>query len=79
MDEEAKSDGLELGPTEQPQAMVQKEGVKPWMKVPDGAIRDMGTNHSLGYSGALRMLQPWDEFPGGGESLSLEMPEFCRT
>lgn len=39
----------------------------------------MGTNHSLGYSGALRMLQPWDEFPGGGESLFLGMAELCRT
>lgn len=25
------------------------------------------------------MLQPWDEFPGGGESLFLGVAEFCRT
>lgn len=56
--DEAKDDGLELGLAEQPQAMAQ-EGVKPSMKVPDGRMRDMGTNHSVGYSGALRMLQPW--------------------
>lgn len=43
--------------------------VKPCMKVPDCGIRDMGTNHNLGYSGALSMLQPWDEFPGGEESV----------
>lgn len=25
------------------------------------------------------MLQPWDEFPEGGESLFLGVAEFCRT
>lgn len=58
----ASDDGLELGPTEKPQATVQKERVKPCMKVPDGGIRDISTNHSLGYSGALRMLQPGMNF-----------------
>lgn len=70
---------VELGPTEQPQSRVREDGVKPCVVGPDGAIRDSGTNHSLGCSGAPGTLQPWDGSPGGGESPSLGMAGLCKT
>lgn len=46
LEDEARDDELELGPTEQPQGTDQEEGVRTFVKVLDGGIRVMGTNQS---------------------------------